>query len=61
MSNCRTRTKLRKPSKAQKEAYGRLVARDGWKNVTTEDAALLAAHPWLTYSQRQELAAKVAA
>lgn len=61
MSNCREQPKLRKPSKAQKEAYTRLLKRDGWKNVTPEDAALLATHPYLTYTQRQEFAAKVAA
>ena len=61
MSNCRTRTKIRKPSKAQDAAYRRLIARDGWRNVTAEDAALLATHPWLTVSQREALAAKAAA
>lgn len=61
MSNCRTVRKLIKPTKAQKEAYKRLVMRDGWKNVSAEDAKLLATCSWLTVSQREALAAKFAA
>ena len=61
MSNCRQQRKLVKPTKAQREAYKRLVMRDGWKNVSAEDAKLLATCQWLTTSQRSELAAKFAA
>jgi len=61
MSNCRQQPKLRRPTKAQREAYKRLVQRDGWKNVSAEDAKLLATCQWLTVSQRSELAAKIAA
>jgi len=61
MSNCRQQRKLVKPTKAQREAYKRLVQRDGWKNVSAEDAKLLATCQWLTTSQRSELAAKFAA
>ena len=61
MTNCRQQPKLRRPTKAQREAYKRLVMRDGWKNVSAEDAKLLATCQWLTTSQRSELAAKFAA
>ena len=61
MTNCRQQPKLRRPTKAQREAYKRLVMRDGWKNVSAEDAKLLATCSWLTSSQRSELAAKFAA
>jgi len=61
MSNCRQQTKIRKPSKAQQEAYKRLVQRDGWKNITAEDAQLLSTCQWLTVSQREQLVAKFAA
>lgn len=59
MSNCRIeakRNRAMKASKEQKEAYKRLMARDGWKNVTREDAALLSTCQWLTFSQRQAMA-----
>lgn len=46
------------PTPAQDAAYRRLIARDGWKNVTAEDAALLSTHSWLTTRQREEFAAK---
>lgn len=49
-----------RPTKAQEAAYRRLIARDGWRNVTVEDAALLSTHPWLTVSQRETFAAQVA-
>lgn len=61
MSNCRMVRKLIKPTKAQDAAFRRLIARDGWKNVTAEDAQLLSTHPWLTCAQRTALAAKIAA
>jgi hypothetical protein len=61
MSNCRQQPKIRKPSKAQQEAYRRLAARDGWKNVTTEDAQLLSTCSWLTVSQREALVAQALA
>lgn len=60
MSNCRQQPKIRRPNKAQREAYARLVQRDGWKNVTEADAQLLATCQWLTVSQRSQLAAKFA-
>jgi hypothetical protein len=53
MSNCRTVRKLVRPTKAQKEAYKRLVQRDGEKNLTKMELVLLSEHPWLTVSQRE--------
>lgn len=50
----------RRPTQAQDAAYRRLIARGGWKNVTIDDAVLLATHPWLTCSQRDGFAAQVA-
>ncbi len=61
MSNCRQRPRSKRPTKAQDAAFRRLIARDGWKNVTAADAHLLSTHPWLTVSQREALVAKVAA
>ena len=61
MGNCRQQPKLRRPTKAQREAYKRLVQRDGWTNVSAEDAKLLATCSWLTVSQREALTAKFAA
>lgn len=49
-----------RPTQAQDAAYRRLIARDGWRNVTDADAALLATHPWLTCSQREQFATRVA-
>lgn len=46
----------RRPTQAQDQAYRRLIARGGWRNVTVEDAAILSTHPWLTCSQRAEYA-----
>lgn len=56
----RAKGMYRRPTEAQDQAYRRLIARDGWRNVTTADAALLATHPWLTESQRQSFASRVA-
>lgn len=53
MSNCRQQRKLVKPTKAQKEAYKRLVQRDGEKQLTKMELVLLSEHPWLTVSQRE--------
>ena len=53
MSNCRMVRKLVKPTKAQREAYKRLVQRDGEKNLTKMELVLLSEHPYLTASQRQ--------
>lgn len=50
----------RRPTEAQDQAYRHLIARGGWRNVTVEDAALLAAHPWLTCTQREQFATRVA-
>jgi len=49
-----------RPSAAQQAAYGRLVARDGWKNVTVEDARELATTQLLAASQREHFANIVA-
>lgn len=61
MSNCRQQPKLHRPTKAQRLAFAKLVQRDGWKNITAEDAKLLATCQWLTVSQREALSAKFAA
>jgi len=53
MGNCRMVRKLVKPTKAQQEAYKRLVQRDGEKNLTKMELVLLSEHPYLTASQRQ--------
>lgn len=37
------------------------VQQNGWKNVSAEDAKLLATCSWLTVSQREALTAKFAA
>lgn len=51
----------RYPTPEQKEAAKRLTRRDGWKNITREDATLLATHPYFSESQREQFAAMVAA
>jgi len=53
MGNCRQQRRLVKPTKAQREAYKRLVQRDGEKNLTKMELVLLSEHPYLTASQRQ--------
>lgn len=46
----------KRPNQAQKAAYAKLVSRGGEVNLTQADAAALAAHPWLTASQRSHYA-----
>ena len=53
MGNCRQQRRLVKPTKAQREAYKRLVQRDGEKNLPKMELVLLSEHPYLTASQRQ--------
>lgn len=53
MSNCRTQPKLRRPTRAQKLAFAKLVQRDGEKKLTKMELVLLSEHPWLTVSQRE--------
>ncbi len=53
MSNCRQQPKLRRPTRAQKMAFAKLVQRDGEKQLTKMELVLLSEHPWLTSSQRQ--------
>lgn len=50
----------RRPTEAQDQAYRHLIARGGWRNVTVEDAQLLSTHPWLTCTQREQFATRVA-
>jgi hypothetical protein len=50
-----------RPTAAQAVAFKRLMARDGYANLTQEECAALATHPALTVSQRDDMAARAAA
>lgn len=50
-------TKPTRVTPTQKAAYKRLMQRDGWANVTVEDAKVLARFRYLTSSQREAMAA----
>lgn len=50
-------TKPTRVTPTQKQAYRRLMARDGWKNVSAADAKALATYRHLTSTQREYFAA----
>lgn len=64
MSNCRIeakRNRSMKPTKAQKEAFKKLMQRGGRELLTKEDMIALSTYKALTVSQRNEFAALAAA